>query len=672
MVQHHRQIRRRDQGVRAQSRRHHVGEVRLQVRDVILLREGHDRPAHRRGHVLVDGVLLLRLHRRVEQLLRVRDLQRVEQALFDFAQVVQLRHGGSALRHGLHLSEALRLAEDVRVADGHHVERALEVGARGQLLADLGVHVLVVEVHGVEPVQDAQQLGHAVVQARVDGAEDDHALLDLGERGADRRVRVAVRDVIDRGADDALARVDEEAEQLIQNCGRWVVRQGHDQLADVVRRHAALDLHHLRRLDLEALPALAAALQLQHGLAVADVRAVEQGTQRARRRGRQTADHVRQADRVRASPRHERELDEPVQLFLCLVELVPVAVDRQHLARRFIYADDVRQRLVALDVGDRVHLVHGAQAVLVVARLFAALDLVVRLLGDAVLGLHARRAEVDVAVHAALDAALVVNGRQVLHVRLALRAVEVRRGERQVHVVDRDEQEVRAVARLRPRHLHVLRTAQRHLRQQLLQLGAELAALHGQLPVHEGRLALRLLDLIARGLARDEVLDRPLRREQLLDGARREVDAGLGQHRMHDLGRALELRAARRVIAQPGAAQAFLVLLVALLARFLVLADQIEVRLRQRLQFAVGHVLGEVGVEVLGACLALVLVVEAHDGTAVGRVDHVVIVGIELKGLGLGQIVIVFHARSSDSVRIGNLLGRRPSRFIFFGLYSIQ
>ena len=332
VVQHHRQVRRRDQRVHAQRRRQHVGEVRLEVRDVILLWEGHDRPAHRRRHVLVHRVLLLRLHRRVQQLLGVRDLERVEDALLDLAQVVQLRQLRGALRHGLHLREALRLAEDVRIADGHDVERPFEVVARGQLFAELSVRLFVVEVHAVEPVQDRQQLGHAVVQARVDGAEHHHALLDLGERGADRRVRVAVGDVVDRRADDALARVDEEAEQLIQNCGRRVVGQGHDQLADVVRRHAALDLHHLRRLDLEALPALAAALELQHRLAVADVCAVEQGAQGARRRGRQTADHVRQADRVRAAPRHERELDEPLQLFLRLVQLVPVAVDRQHLA----------------------------------------------------------------------------------------------------------------------------------------------------------------------------------------------------------------------------------------------------------------------------------------------------------------------------------------------------
>ena len=439
VVQDGRDEGRRDERAHAQRRRHQVGEVRLEVGDVVLLGEGDNRAAHGRRHVLVDGVLLPRLHRRVEQLLGVGDLERLEDALLDLALVVQLRHRGRALRHRLHLRKALRLAEDVRVADRHHVERAFEVGARGQLLADLGVRVLVVEVHGVEAVQDAQQLGHGVVQARMDGAEHDHALLDLGERRADRRVRVAIGHVVNGRADDALARVDQEAKQLEQNRGRWVVRQRHDQLADVVRSHAALDLHHLRRLDLEALAALAAALELEHRLAVADVRAVEQGAQGARRRGRQTADHVRQADGVRAAPRHERELDEPLQLFLRFVDLVPVAVDAQHLAARLVDADDVRQRLIALNGSDGVHLEDRAQPVFVVGSLFAAFDLVVRLLGDAVVRLHADRPEVNVAVHAALDAALVVHGRQVLHVRLALRRVEVRRGKRQVQIVDGDE-----------------------------------------------------------------------------------------------------------------------------------------------------------------------------------------------------------------------------------------
>ena len=108
-------------------------------------------------------------------------------------------------------------------------------------------------------------------------------------------------------------------------------------------------------------------------------------------------------------------------------------------------------------------------------------------------------------------------------------------------------------------------------------------ALHGELPVHQRRLALRLLDFLHRDFALDQVLGWTLRWQKLLDGARCEVDARLGHHRVHDLRCAVELRAAGRVIAQTCAADALLVLLVALLARLLVAADQFEELRRQRL-----------------------------------------------------------------------------------------
>ena len=262
VVQHHRDVGRSDQRVHAERRVLQVREVRLQVGDVVLLGERQHRAAKAGGDVLVHRVLFLRLNGRGQQFLGVRDFQRVEDALLNLTQVVELRHGLSALLNRLHLSETLGLAEDVRVADRHHVERAVEVRAGRDLVADLFLLFLVVEVHAVEAVQDAQQLRHGVVQAGVDGRVDHHALLQLGQRGADRSVRVAVGHVVQRRADHALASVDEEAEHLEQHRVRRVVRQRHDQLADVVRSHAALDLHDLRRLYLQRLAATAAALQL--------------------------------------------------------------------------------------------------------------------------------------------------------------------------------------------------------------------------------------------------------------------------------------------------------------------------------------------------------------------------------------------------------------------------
>jgi hypothetical protein len=98
----------------------------------------------------------------------------------------------------------------------------------------------------------------------------------------------------------------------------------------------------------------------------------------------------------------------------------------------------------------------------------------------------------------------------------------------------------------------------------------------------------------------------------------------------------------------------------------LVLADQVEVRLRQRLQLALGHLLGEVGEEVIGARLHVVIV-QPDDGTAVGRVDHVLVVGLaQIDHLGLGQIVIVFHARSYAAYGLLTGLGGGPDGSSFF------
>ena len=131
---------------------------------------------------------------------------------------------------------------------------------------------------------------------------------------------------------------------------------------------------------------------------------------------------------------------------------------------------------------------------------------------------------------------------------LALGAVEVRGRKRQQHLVDGDEQELWAVLRLVPRHLHVLRAAKWHLREQLLQLSAEALALRRELPVHEVGLASGLRHARLGHRADDLGLDRSVRWEQLLDGAAGEVHAHFGQHGMHDARCALELRASRRVV----------------------------------------------------------------------------------------------------------------------------
>ena len=247
--------------------------------------------------------------------------------------------------------------------------------------------------------------------------------------------------------------------------------------------------------------------------------------------------------------------------------------------------------------------------------------------------------------------------------RAALGAVEVGRGEGQVDVVDRHEQEARAVAPLVPAELEVLGAAQRHLRQQLLELAAELLALRRQLPVHQAGLALGALELLVGDLADDVVLGRAAGGEQLLDGASGEVDAGLGEHGVNNAAGAAELRATRRVVAQASAAQALLVLVVALLARLLVFGDQVGEAARELLQLGLGHLLGQVLVEVAVA-LGRDLLVHRHDGAAVlGVLDVVVLAARVLVFEGLAFDLVVFGVRHQSRVLRGIWVGHGLRRW---------
>jgi hypothetical protein len=171
--------------------------------------------------VLVDGVLLLRLHgrhRAGSSALGI--LQRVEDALLDLARGCTVRAGScDALRHGLHLREALRLAEDVRVADRHDVHRACR-SLRGwpaprRTSASMSSSSRYMPLRRCSILQHAR---HGVVQTGVDRAEHDHALLESEQawrppaRSRCRRLMSSMR-----GADDAVAGVHHEAQQLEQD-----------------------------------------------------------------------------------------------------------------------------------------------------------------------------------------------------------------------------------------------------------------------------------------------------------------------------------------------------------------------------------------------------------------------------------------------------------------------
>jgi hypothetical protein len=89
-------------------------------------------------------------------------------------------------------------------------------------------------------------------------------------------------------------------------------------------------------------------------------------------------------------------------------------------------------------------------------------------------------------------------------------------------------------------------------------------------------LRLAVLTLSSRHLAGDEVLSRARGGKSSLTARAAKSDAWPRPASGGRRGWRLELRAARRVVAEAGAAQAFLVLLVALLARLLVLGDQLD------------------------------------------------------------------------------------------------
>ena len=135
------------------------------------------------------------------------------------------------------------------------------------------------------------------------------------------------------------------------------------------------------------------------------------------------------------------------------------------------------------------------------------------------------------------------------------------------------------------------------MRRQLLKLRPELNHLLGELPVHELLFALGLFQLGLRDLTGDKFLHRTISRKQFLNDAGRKVYAGLGQHGMHDLGRALKVGATGGVITQTRAAQALLILLVTQRPGFLVALNELQKLAGDHHHVGRRHVLSQVRIE---------------------------------------------------------------------------
>ena len=345
------------------------------------------------------------------------------------------------------------------------------------------------------------------------------------------------------------------------------------------------------------------------------MRRIQKRPQRASRRSRQAPDHVGKTDGVGPAPRHEGPLNHVDQLFLLFVVRIPVAEDRQHFLRGVVNRHQIGgQAEVIFEVEEAGDLEDRPHPVFVVAVLLLALDLVVGLRGTSQLGLL-RGYEADLAIHARANSLLKLKAGQILDVRLALGSVEAGGAVGQINVVDGHEDRHGPIALLVPDHFHVLSAAKRDLRGQLLKLRPELNHLLGQLPVHELLLALGLLALRLRHFSGNVFLDRAIGWEDFLDHTRREIHAGLGEHRMHHLGRALKVSATGGIIAQSSAAQALLVLLVTQRAGFLVTLDELQKLAGDHHHVRVRHLLCEVCIEL--GILSLIRLVKRYGRRAV-------------------------------------------------------
>ena len=149
---------------------------------------------------------------------------------------------------------------------------------------------------------------------------------------------------------------------------------------------------------------------------------------------------MRQPDGIRAAPRDEFELHDPVQLGAAFVLGVPISVQTQHLAVQLVDHQDVRGHfalafLVVFKFQVGVDVVDPAQAVFVVVVL-ATFNLVVGLLRLGRLRLHRRPHHFDITVHAHADAPIEFPLRDLVHLGSTLCGVEIAGRERQNHPVN--------------------------------------------------------------------------------------------------------------------------------------------------------------------------------------------------------------------------------------------
>ena len=115
----------------------------------------------------------------------------------------------------LDLSEALGVAEDLRVSHRDDIGWRLEVLRKDDHLAQLLLDLIVSQIHPVDPVQHLDHPSHRVVESQIDRRDDLHALFDQRQRRANRHIRSArLSQLLEGRAHDALGFLRHQAQQL--------------------------------------------------------------------------------------------------------------------------------------------------------------------------------------------------------------------------------------------------------------------------------------------------------------------------------------------------------------------------------------------------------------------------------------------------------------------------
>ena len=174
---------------------------------------------------------------------------------------------------------------------------------------------------------------------------------------------------------------------------------------------------------------------------------------------------MRQTNRECSTPRDEFEFNNPVELRHRLVGFFPVAIEADHRAIFLIDHHDVRGHLairvlVVFFLEIHIYMVNRTHPVDVVIRIFA-LDLAVRFFGCGRLGFSSGANDRHISVQTRRNASFEFLLGDIVYFRCPLRSVEIRRRERNDHVIDRYELGTRTLFVVVVPQLHVLRATER-------------------------------------------------------------------------------------------------------------------------------------------------------------------------------------------------------------------